>query len=82
MGTPLVADKLYGTADPLYLSVFKKGYRHSHRKGSEKPLIDRLALHAKALSFKHPVSGDDLRFDVDPPKDFSAAVYQLGKFGR
>jgi 23S rRNA pseudouridine955/2504/2580 synthase/23S rRNA pseudouridine1911/1915/1917 synthase len=81
-GTPLVADKIYGSAEPLLLSEFKRGYHPSQRKGEEKPLIARLALHAHTLAFNHPLTGERLTFTVEPPKDFSAAVKQLGKYGR
>jgi len=81
-GTPLLADKIYGSEEPLLLSQFKRGYHPSRRKGEEKPLIARLALHAHRLAFDHPTTGERLTFTVEPPKDFSAAVKQLGKYGR
>jgi 23S rRNA pseudouridine955/2504/2580 synthase/23S rRNA pseudouridine1911/1915/1917 synthase len=81
-GTPLVADHIYGSEEPLLLSEFKRGYRPSGRKDEEKPLIARLALHAHTLAFNHPTTGERLTFTVEPPKDFSAAMKQLGKYGR
>jgi RluA family pseudouridine synthase len=81
-GTPLLVDKLYGSEAPLMLSEFKRGYRSSDRKGKEKPLIARTALHANKLSFDHPTTGERMTFTVEPPKDFAAAVKQLGKYGR
>lgn len=36
--------------------------------------IGRLGLHAYKLCFKHPVTGEDLRFESDIPKAFSAVV--------
>jgi len=45
IGLPLAIDPLYGTSGPLFLSDFKPNYRLG--KGQiEKPLIDRLTLHA------------------------------------
>lgn len=81
-GTPLLVDKLYGSEAPLMLSDFKRGYRPSGRKGQEKPLIARTALHAHTLAFDHPTTGERLNFTVEPPKDFAAVVKQLGKYGR
>ncbi len=38
---------------------------------ADQPGIDRPALHARALAFRHPETGERLRFEVDPPEDFS-----------
>jgi 23S rRNA pseudouridine1911/1915/1917 synthase len=35
--------------------------------------MTRQALHATRLSFAHPVSGERLSFDADPPADFASA---------
>lgn len=80
-GMPLVVDKLYGGAQHLMLSSFKAGYRRSRRR-PEKPLIERLSLHCAAVLMINPTTGASLRFDSPPPKDFKAAVHQLGRFGR
>lgn len=80
-GTPVLCDKRYGTPEPLLLSKFKRRYKPSGRK-KERPLIDRLALHANRLEFTHPTTGERRVFELDPPKDFAAAVKQLGKYGR
>ena len=37
----------------------------------------RQALHAARLELKHPVSGEDLRFEVAPPGDFEALLQTL-----
>lgn len=39
--------------------------------------MDGQALHATALAFRHPVSGERLRFEVPPPADFQALVARL-----
>ncbi|MFA5865124.1 MAG: RluA family pseudouridine synthase [Phycisphaerae bacterium] len=82
VGCGVLCDSHYGLPDPLLLSEFKRRYKPSHRKETEKPLIARLALHANLLKFKHPISGATMEFKLNPPKDFSAAVKQLGKYGR
>lgn len=48
IGLPLAIDPLYGTSQPIFLSDFKPGYRLTRAK-TEKPLIDRLTLHAYQL---------------------------------
>ncbi|MDA1265945.1 MAG: RluA family pseudouridine synthase [Planctomycetota bacterium] len=49
-GFPLVVDPMYGRNDQLLLSQFKPGYRPK-RGASERPLLDRLALHAWRITF-------------------------------
>ena len=78
LGTPLVADPLYGDGKPLLLSAIKRGYRPSaHDTGEERPLIARTALHAMSLTLRHPATGEAMTFEAPYPKDFRAAVAQL-----
>ena len=82
IGLPLAIDPLYspaksGEAPGLFLSRFKSDYRPSGRD-QERPLIARLTLHAHRLRFQHP-SGGEITIECPPPKDFRAAVMQLGK---
>lgn len=39
--------------------------------------IARLALHARRLAFRHPRTGETLRFTAPHPEDFAAALTQL-----
>ena len=48
LGFPLAVDPLYGRRDALYLSELKRGYRPK-RGRPERPLIERLTLHARRL---------------------------------
>ncbi|MBN2560926.1 MAG: hypothetical protein JXQ75_08350 [Phycisphaerae bacterium] len=80
-GMPLAVDREYGGSDHLMLSSFKAGYRPSRRR-PERPLIQRLTLHAASVAFNHPTRGERLRFEVPPPKDFRATLHQLDKYGR
>lgn len=80
-GMPLAVDKIYGGAQHLMLSSFKAGYRRSRRR-PEKPLIERLSLHSASLVMTHPTTGKAHTFESPPPRDFKAAVHQLGRFGR
>jgi 23S rRNA pseudouridine1911/1915/1917 synthase len=38
--------------------------------GAERSPINRLGLHAYILAFKHPITGEILRFETDIPKEF------------
>ncbi|HUX37046.1 MAG TPA: RluA family pseudouridine synthase [Rectinemataceae bacterium] len=77
LGYPIVADPLYGDGKALFLSSFKKKWRGDEY--AERPLLSRTALHALSLELGHPRSGEALRFEAAYPKDFKAAVAQLGK---
>jgi RluA family pseudouridine synthase len=76
---PIIADRLYGDGKPLYLSSFKRGYRVNPTK-PERPLLDRLALHAFSLRFRHPFNNGDMYFEAPYPKDFTVALRQLYKY--
>ncbi|GIW77339.1 MAG: hypothetical protein KatS3mg104_2402 [Phycisphaerae bacterium] len=77
IGHPLAIDPLYGTDTPLFLSNYKRGYRPA-RTEQERPLIDRLTLHAHRLGFVHP-NGNPLTLEAPYPKDLRATIYQLNK---
>ena len=46
--------------------------------GPSAPGISRPALHAQTLGFAHPETGDQLRFEVHPPEDFTDLFRRLG----
>ena len=84
IGHPLAIDAEYGTSDPLLLSLLKRNYK-AKDKEEEKPLIDRLTLHAAELSINMPViarSGSDaaiqsglLRQDSAFPRNDGKATF-------
>lgn len=78
IGHPLTVDPLYGGGAAVLLSNFKPGYYRSEHY-AERPLIDRLTLHAARLTIAHPVSGETLTFQAELPKDFKAALHQLAR---
>jgi len=81
IGHPLTVDPLYGKRDAFFLSEVKQNYNKSKRE-IERPIMERLTLHAARLSLDHPSTGERLTFQCDPPKDFRALLNQLGKWGR
>ena len=54
LGHPLAIDAEYGVSDPLLLSSFKRKYKEKKDGQKEKPLIDRLTLHAAELTLTLP----------------------------
>ena len=75
---PILCDPYYGNGLPLYLSDFKKKFRSSN-KHAEKPLLERLALHAHKLSFINPMDNKAYEYESELPKDMRAAVKQFDK---
>jgi 23S rRNA pseudouridine1911/1915/1917 synthase len=65
LGHPLLADTLYG-----------KPSRDPKLRAAEQA-IGRQALHAQVLGFTHPVTGEHVRFEVEPPADFARALSEL-----
>jgi len=65
IGLPLAIDPLYGTSKPLFLSEFKSDYRLG-KDQIEKPLIDRLTLHAYQLSAPTDPKGPMSSFRAEP----------------
>ena len=85
IGLPLAIDPTYNPvrapAIPgIFLSRFKQDYRPNHGQ-KERPLIDRLTLHAEKLRFIAP-SGEKVEIIAPPPKDMRATMNQLGRHGR
>ena len=64
-GHPVVGDPLYGksVSDPILREVSQR--------------LGRQALHATLLAFEHPITGEALRFETEPPEDFDAALQAL-----
>lgn len=71
-GHPLLADPVYG-----------KPPRDARLRAASE-LLNRQALHARVLGFVHPITRQTLRFEVEPPADFRAALALLdeGILGR
>ena len=78
-GFPLIVDPLYGRSDALLLSDIKRGYRPK-RGQVERPLLARLSLHARSLSFPDLARGEGYHsVSSELPKDFERARKQLEK---
>lgn len=79
---PLVADELYSNSGALLLSSIKrKKFKLSLADEEEKPLLNRLALHATSLAFTDQ-QGITYRLEAPLPKDLAATLNQLEKWSR
>ena len=74
-GLPILGDTLYG-GPQLLLSKLKKDY-HLKRGKTERPLIDRVALHAHELRVTHPVTGAEVVITSPLPHDMEVALKML-----
>ncbi len=74
----IVCDPLYsGNQKPVRLSDIKRNYNGD--VDEERPLLDRLALHAYKIEFKHPSTGNTVSFTAPYSKDMEAVRKQLAK---
>ncbi len=73
---PIVSDVAYG-GEQFFLSSIKKKYKRSERE--ERPLIDRMALHAYSLEFDLHDYGR-ISITAPYPKDIRLLLNQLEKY--
>ena len=59
LGAPVLGDAVYGSAAPAA----------AVKAAMDKAGLARQALHAAVLGFRHPVTGEALRFETSPPPD-------------
>src|SRR5450432_908860 len=79
LGHPIGCDELYGDAKSILLSSFKKKFNLSKSEEEERPILNRLALHAAQLSFID-ADNNQQNFEAPLPKDLKALLQQLGKW--
>jgi 23S rRNA pseudouridine1911/1915/1917 synthase len=78
IGHPIVCDELYGDGKPVFISSLKHRFKLSKTEEEERPILNRLALHANQLKF----TGSDNKgyeFEAPIPKDLRATLQQLSK---
>lgn len=69
LGFPLAGDKLYGPDERLFLKI-----KDHSLTAADMALLrfPRQALHASVLEFRHPFTGEPLRFESPFPEEFAA----------
>jgi 23S rRNA pseudouridine1911/1915/1917 synthase len=73
LGHSIVADRLYGGGASLSIADLS-----SPEQGAEnRILIDRQALHAARLAFRHPQSGEPMQFEAPLPADMRETLAEL-----
>ncbi|HQE13382.1 MAG TPA: RNA pseudouridine synthase, partial [Flavipsychrobacter sp.] len=81
LGNPVVCDDVYGDGKPFLLSNIKKKFKLSKQEEEERPLLNRLALHAYQLQFKKE-DGTPINAVAPLPKDMAACINQLNKWSK
>ena len=79
IGHPVVCDELYGDGKPVLLSAIKSKFKLSKNELEERPIMNRLALHAFRLQF-HDANGNLIKLEAPVPKDMMATIQQLRKW--
>jgi 23S rRNA pseudouridine1911/1915/1917 synthase len=79
IGHPIVCDELYGDGKPVLLSSIKSKFKLSKKEEEERPILNRLALHAWKLKFTD-TKGKIFELEAPIPKDIKATLQQLEKW--
>jgi 23S rRNA pseudouridine955/2504/2580 synthase/23S rRNA pseudouridine1911/1915/1917 synthase len=78
LGHPIVCDTLYGDGKPVLVSSLRKKFKLSKLAEEERPILARLALHARRLSFVDNADQPQ-HIEAPLPKDLTATLSQLRK---
>ncbi len=78
IGHPIVCDDLYGDGKPILLSSLKHKFKLSKNELEERPILNRLALHALSLKFLN-INDEVVKLEAPLPKDLRALLQQLRK---
>jgi RluA family pseudouridine synthase len=78
IGTPIVADTLYGGGKNLSVRDIQPGNQPDGRQATPAELLlDRMALHACSLVVKHPVTRLELAIEAPYPRDLGLTLEHL-----
>jgi 23S rRNA-/tRNA-specific pseudouridylate synthase len=84
IGVPLLGDEVYGGTKSMALSLLQKRVSRSDQEQIIELIsrMDRPCLHAIVLGFKHPCTGETVKFSCPPPSDLAEIVGLLRRSGR
>jgi 23S rRNA pseudouridine955/2504/2580 synthase/23S rRNA pseudouridine1911/1915/1917 synthase len=78
IGHPVACDDLYGDGKPILLSSLKHKFKLSKNELEERPILNRLGLHASSLQFE-TTNNETIKLGAPLPKDLKALLQQLRK---
>src|SRR5260221_1195504 len=79
LGHAIVCNGLYGDGKQVFISSLKHKFKLSKNELEERPILNRLALHAWQLKFILP-TGKKIELEAPLPKDLRAVLRQLNKW--
>jgi 23S rRNA pseudouridine955/2504/2580 synthase/23S rRNA pseudouridine1911/1915/1917 synthase len=79
IGCPIVCDEVYGNGQPIYISAIKRNYKLAKLEEEERPMLQRLALHAATLQL-YDAAGNLISATASLPKDMQAFLNQCAKW--
>lgn len=79
IGHPLLVDNLYSDNNEFYLSTIKRNF-NTREDENEKPLINRLSMHAFSLKYFDKFRNEEVYINTEYPKDFEILKKKLQKF--
>lgn len=79
IGHPIVCDPVYGDGAPVLVSSLKSRYNLSKAEEEERPILNRLGLHAQQLIFTD-TEGTQHNIEAPLHKDMRALIQQLKKW--
>jgi len=78
LGHPVACDDLYGARAPVYPSTLDPSLAHAE---DEEPLIERQALHATTIAFRHPATKQWMELEAGFHDDFLRLLGALRRRG-
>lgn len=78
---PICCDPAYG-GDYIYLSDLKKQFNLAQDQEQERPIIQRVALHAYSITFNDFETDQVVEVEAPYPKDFEVVVKHLRRYGK
>jgi RluA family pseudouridine synthase len=81
LGFPLYVDLDYGGFESFKISDFKKRF-NLKKNTEERPILDRLSMHAFSMRFVHPRTNEEIYVVAEYHRDFAAMVQLLSKYNK
>jgi len=81
LGFPLYVDLDYGGFESFKISDFKKRF-NLKKNTEEKPILDRLSMHAYSMNFIHPRTNEQMDISAEYHRDFAAMLQLLDKYNK
>jgi len=81
---PLLVDDVYGKREAIFTKDIKGFKYHSilNAEEEERPLLQRLSLHASKIGLVHPARQIKMEWEAPLPKDMKATLNQLKKWNK